>query len=567
MGNAKSKDILLITGGFSASALMLTVIQAPFEGGFLAWVCLVPFMLVCRPETSVWRLVWTSYIVSSLYWLGNLYWIGLVTVPAYVVFSMAQGLYWPILAVSVRFVRQKHPGGLMYAAPLLFVGAEAWQGIIYTGFGWRLLAHSQWTNLPFIQIADVFGQLGISVVIALVNGFVAELILAIYNGLLRNRAIFVKAAFAAAVVAATLVYGFHRLGETREHVTKGPLLGSVQPNIPSDIKELSESGDAILDDLLTMSNGALDAGAVLVAWPETIVLSSLNRGYVDLCRENTRPKVYDMVLADHARDRGYILLGAHSATVDSRTLTITDRYNSAFLYTPDGIQNGRYDKIHLVPFGEYLPFRETVPFVYNLILKLSPYDYDYNLTKGTDYTTFEMIDQTHTYRFGVLICYEDTDPTVTRKMVVSDGIKKADWLVNISNDGWYVRWKDGKVLPSVELPQRTVIAAFRAVENRVSIIRSVNTGISCVIDSTGRIRDGYVNGTLPQAAMDRQGVEGWFADYIDIDNRTTLFSRHGRWLDFVCGSAVAVVAIWAISAAVAGRGNSRGVREKSVHRT
>lgn len=531
---------------------MLTVVQAPFRGGFLAWICLVPFVLVCRPQAPVRRLVWTAYLVGFLYWLANLYWVGLVTVPAYIVFSMVQGLYWPILAVTIRFVRRKWPGGLTFAVPLIFVGAEAFQSVLFTGFAWRLLAHSQWSNLPVIQIADIFGQLGVSFVIGLVNGFIADLVIAASERRLVRPLVLAKAGIVSAAVAATLLYGYHRLAETPDHTIAGPLLGSVQPNIPSQVKELSESGDSILDGLLTDSNACLDAGASLVAWPETIVLSSLNRGYVDLCREDTRPRVYDRIIASHVKERGYVLLGAHSSTVDTRDYTITDRYNSAFLYTPAGEQTARYDKIHLVPFGEYLPFRQSFPVLYNLILKLSPYDYDYNLTKGTEYTTFEINGQTRAYRFGVLICYEDTDPTVTRRMVVSpEGDKKVDWLVNISNDGWYVRWKDNVVLPSMELPQRTAITVFRAVENRVGIIRSVNTGISCMIDSTGRIRNGFESGTLPREAMDRQGVAGWFTDRIAVDGRTTVFSRYGRWLDILCGGVLSVAIIGAFGSSIA----------------
>ncbi|HPD48730.1 MAG TPA: apolipoprotein N-acyltransferase [Anaerohalosphaeraceae bacterium] len=568
MGNEKTKVLGgagLTFLGFAASAVMLTLIQAPFRGGFLAWFCLVPFILACGPAAPAWRVAWISYFVGFLYWLGNLYWLGIVTIPAYVAFSAIQGFYWPVLAVSVRFVRQRRPEWLVLAAPALFVGAEAWQGILFTGFGWRLLAHSQWNVLPVIQIADIFGQLGVSVVIALVNGAIAQGLV----GIVQERRVKVRdlatIGGACAVLGATLLYGYAKLRQTPAHVTESPLIGAVQPNIPSEIKEMSEAGDAILDDLLAKSAACFEAGATLVAWPETIVLSSLNRDYVDLCRDETRPKVYDQIIADHTKGRGYVLLGAHSAAVDIHAYTITDRYNSAFLYSPDGKQVGRYDKIHLVPFGEYLPFRDSFPLLYKLILKLSPYDYDYNLTKGREYTTFEMNVEGRPQRFGVLICYEDTDPTVTRRMVVSpEGRKKADWLVNISNDGWYVRWKDGKVVPSVELAQRTAITVFRAVENRVGIIRSVNTGISCIVDSTGQIRDGFENGTLPRAAMARQGVEGWFVGRVGIDDRVTFFSRHGRWLDVLCGAAVTLVAIRAIGSAIAERRKQHVKPEKKV---
>jgi len=541
---AKSSQIMLTFGAFAASALMLTVIQVPFEGGVFAWVCLVGFILVCRPEARLWRLMWISYVVSFLYWLGNLYWIGLVTVPAYVLFCMSQGLYWPVLVVCVRYVRRKWPGALPITVPILFVGAEAWQGVIYTGFNWRLLSHSQWNNLPVIQICDIFGAAGVSFLIAMVNGLVADLIIAAAGRIFRLQNA-LKVCAVGGLVAATLIYGHRRLAQTPAHLTDGPLVGSVQPNIPSQIKEKSESGDAILEALLTDSKSCFDAGAKLVAWPETIVLTSLNSGYVQLCKEGTRPKIYDQVISDHTRDTGYVLLGAHSAEVDLLSMTITDRYNSAFLYTPAGLQDPRrYDKIHLVPFGEYIPFKESAPLIYRLILELSPYDYDYNLTKGTEFTRFEMKADNKEYGFGALICYDDTDPKAVRRMVLSDrSAEKADWLVNISNDGWYVRYKNEKVLPSVELSQRTAITAFRAVENRVSILRSVNTGISCLIDSTGLIRDGFISGNLPERAMDRQGVEGWFVDRITIDDRVTFFTRHGQWLELLCGACMTAIVL------------------------
>ncbi|MCK4960247.1 MAG: hypothetical protein KAT00_12625, partial [Planctomycetes bacterium] len=88
-------DFLLTLLAFVASALMLTVIQVPFRLGFLAWICMVPFILVSSPKASAWRLVWMSYLVSSVYWLANLYWIGLVTVPGQVLLSLSLGLYWP----------------------------------------------------------------------------------------------------------------------------------------------------------------------------------------------------------------------------------------------------------------------------------------------------------------------------------------------------------------------------------------------------------------------------------------------------------------------------------------
>jgi len=554
---AQLKPVLFTFLAFGASVFLLTVIQVPFGAGFLAWVALVPFILVCSGDAKPWRLVWVSYIVSLIYWLGNLYWIAIVTVPAYILFCMYLGLYWPLLALCVRYCRKKVPGGLFIIAPLLFVGAEAWQGILITGFSWRLLGHSQYANLSIIQIADIFGATGVSFIIAMVNGLAAALVIDASERKVFRRPNILKTAFVFLVLLVTILYGRWRIGQTEEFIGPGPLVGSVQPNIPSNIKELAEAGDEILAKLTERSDACIEAGAKLVAWPETIVLATLNKDYLKLCPPDTRPRIFDKVISEHAKERVYVLLGAHAAIIGLKgdEYVVTDRYNSAFLYRPDGEQDpNRYDKIHLVPFGEYIPLRESIPFIADLVVKLSPYDYDYHLTHGRDYTIFKMTDGQADYGFGVLICYEDTDPVVTRKMVVgANGAKRADWLVNISNDGWYVRFKNGKVLPSVELGQRTAISAFRAVENRISILRSVNTGISCIIDSVGRIKNGFLAGDLPAGAMERQGVAGWFVDRIETDERVTFFSKHHQWLDFSCATGWLVVIILTLRRIFKGR--------------
>ncbi|KKL48297.1 hypothetical protein LCGC14_2326930, partial [marine sediment metagenome] len=346
-----------------------------------------------------------------------------------------------------------------------------------------------------------------------------------------------------------VIYGNWRLGQGGEFIEEGPVIGSVQPNVSPASKEMSEMGDVLLADLIDQSDMCMKAGAIFVAWPETMVLSSLNKSYMDICMEGTRPKIFDGMIREHTKDNGYVLVGAHSAelVVKDGDYEIADRYNSAFLYRPDGMQDEkRYDKIHLVPFGEYIPFKNSAPFIYKFIMKFSPYDYDYNLTRGTEYTAFEVVDGADVWHFGVLICYEDTDAEVTRKMVVdSDGRKKIDWIANISNDGWYTRYSDEGSYPSGELSQRLAITVFRAIENRISVLRSVNSGISCIIDTTGAIRDGFMAGSLPEAAMEREAVSGWFVDRINTDGRITFFSQHGKWVDTICAWEIIVVLVLA----------------------
>ncbi len=548
-----TQNLLLPLAGFSASAVLLTVIQAPFDVSFLAWIAWVPFILVCRKELPLKILLPLAYAVGLAYWVGNLYWLQIVTLAGYITFSLSQALYWPVLAVCVQFVRRKQ-WPLFLTAPVIFVGAEAWQGLLYTGFHWYYLAHSQYANLLLIQICDIFGALGLSVLIMVANGFAANVIL---NFIYHQESDPLTKQFTSAyfweqlvvfvvLLAATVLYGHKQLKETPEFQRESPLIGSVQPNVPSHVKEEIENGREILENLIADSKHCIAAGAKLVAWPETMVLAPINEQYRLYCKEDSDPVVFDKMIATYCQaDAATVLVGASAATIGvlDNKYAVTEQYNSAYLYRPDGtVDPQRYDKIHLVPFGEYIPFKESVPWIYKMILFLSPYDYDYNLTKGTNYSAFTLPDGEETYHFGVLICYEDTDPTVTRKIVLDEtGSKQCDWLVNISNDGWYVFYKDGQITPTVELAQRTAISVFRCVENRISIIRSVNTGISCVIEPTGAIRDGFTAGNLPKPTMDRKAVTGWFADTVPIDSRVTIFSRFGRWLDGILGTGIVVL--------------------------
>lgn len=541
------RDTAAVGAGFAASAVLLTVMHPPYGLDAAAWVAWVPAALVCSPARSAWALAAAAYLIAALFWLFNLSWLAPVTFAGYVAFAFWQALYWPAIALLLRFGRQKNIP-LVCLVPLVVVGAEAAQSFIFGGFGWFFLAHSQYRHLALIQIADLVGALGISVIVAVVNGAAAEAMLAWRQSRRLSRRVWRSAQVAAALVVAALAYGYWRLAESRHTVSEGPLVAAVQPNVPSLVKEQIENAEDIFYRMVEMSQQAFYAGAALVAWPETMVLAYMNAEYLRYAPLESRAVRFSAQIAQLAKyHSGYILFGANAALVDDN-LDIADMFNSAFLYRPDGAASPqRYDKRHLVPFGEYIPFRRSFPALYRWFLSLSPYDYDYNLTAGSEATVFPMTADGRFWRFGVLICYEDTHAGIARQTVAdADGQKRVDWLMNLSNDGWYVRYRDGKVIPTAELSQRTAISVFRCIENRIAIVRSVNTGISCLIEPTGRIRDGFVAGALPDAAMARQAVEGWFADRVPIDSRASVFSRTGRWLDALAAASAAIFAGWAI---------------------
>jgi apolipoprotein N-acyltransferase len=555
---AKTNAALLTWTGFIAAALMLTVIQPPMGLSWLAWVALVPFILACSMSSQPKKLAFAAYIVSLGYWLGNLYWVFPVTIAGWAAYCLYQGLLWPLIALALRYCRIRRIP-LFLAVPVLFVGAERLQGFFLGGFFWRFLAHSQYANITLIQISDIFGAAGVSFLIALVNGLVAEWIIAATQRSPSISVKLLKTAFVLLAVTGTVLYGRWRIRQTETAVEPGPLVGSLQSNTPQSVKSTFGDSNDIFDQLRPFSTTAANAGAGLVIWPETMVQATLNTdiwAILDAAGQTNvfdQDKAFDRDLRQLAQQDGaYLLIGAYGERLRGQpdgTLYLA-RFNSAFLYTPEGRQAPQqYDKIHLVPFGEVVPFRRSLPALYNLLMKFTPYNYDYSLDYGTEFTVFEMTapagTQEQIYTFSVMICYEDTVPAIARTFAIDrQGRKRINWLVNISNDGWFVSFEKGeKVHATTELAQHVAICAFRAVENRLAVVRSVNTGISCLIDSAGRIRNGFVAGDLPKDAMDREAVAGWFVDNLPIDKRVTVFSKYGQWLDFCCAVSLVVLVI------------------------
>ena len=568
---------------FVASAAMLTVIQAPIDFSVLAWVSFVPFIVACSPGARPRRLFVVSYAVSLCYWLGNLYWVLPVTIIGWLLVCIYTAALWPILALCLRYCRMKKVP-LFLAAAVLVVGVERMQGLFLGGFFWQFLAHSQYRNITIIQIADIFGAGGVSFLVAMVNGLIAELLIAarsqknvgwgsphlnVIGGLKAQPKLLFSVVFVGAVLIASIAYGRWRIGQEDRCVKAGPPVASLQSNVPQSVKKTFTSSEDLFDGLMEQSEAAVKTGAELIVWPETMVQATLNPEMLELLPASHPWKVFDEALREHSKNNAYVLVGAYGGTPEvqeNMEVRLAERFNSAFMYKPNGEKAKEvYNKIHLVPFGEVLPLRRSLSWFYELLMKVKflPYNFDYSLDSGSEYTVFEMAagwdnapstqnqgggPQSPVYKFGVMICYEGTVPAIARRFALDEnGAKKIDWLVNISNDGWFVRFKDEQVLPSTELSQHAAVCAFRAVENRLAVLRSVNTGISCLIDSSGRIRDGYIEGTLPSEAMARTGTAGWFVDRMPIDKRATFFSKYGQWLDFCCELCVILLIIVPLS--------------------
>ncbi len=213
-------------------------------------------------------------------------------------------------------------------------------------------------------------------------------------------------------------------------------------------------------------------------------------------------------------------------------LIAADRRNAAFFFDRTGtLSDQRQDKIHLVPFGEYIPF-QSIPPIYNLFVRLGPHYYaDYVLTRGQGTTVFSLEPGSAgaSVRFIVPICFEDIVPSMVSRMLFAQGTKRADFLVNITNDGWF---------RAGQMPQHLQAALFRSIENRVPTARSVNTGVSGFVDSVGR-----VGTTIPA------GTEGFAVAQLVLDRRVAPYTRLGDAFPVACVAITgAAIIVWIVRA-------------------
>ncbi len=548
------------------TALGLSLAYPPINWPILAWIAWTPWILACKPGLSRRRLMVLAYSAAVVYWTVSLHWIRLVTPPGWIGMGLYMALLWPLSSLALQTCqRKKWP--LSWGAAIIITGAESAQGFPLGGFFWRLLGHSQATQLPIIQIADLVGAAGVSFLVALVNGTLADVILSLSQRPLSYRRLLTQSIPTFLLLTACLGYGHWRLSQTTEVIEPGPRVGAVQSNIPQLVKEAWIEAEDIVNEIMLDSQACQQAGADLIVWPETMVQTYLDEFLV----QPETAQAIDQQLRAHARQGSHLLIGAYGAQILADQ-TYLGQSNSVFLYRPDGsLAHERYDKIHLVLFGEYLPFR-NIKWLHDLMIKFTPYDYDYSLIAGTQPTIFTLPvtndkGVTQDYRFSVLICYEDVMPHLARSRILDDrGRKQVHWLVNTSNDGWFIRYHDeqGRGHATNELAQHLYTCVFRAVENRVPIIRSVNTGISALIDSTGRIHHESIASSenWPQNPLNRTGLSGWHIDKMPIDSRVSLYSRTGPWLERVC--LILWIALWLGSLGQGFREIRQGRRTKPV---
>ena len=554
-----------------ASGVLLWAAFFPLNLGALGFVALVPWLTLVRAPVSTRRRYFAAYVggvaffalatqwvrvahpMMYMSWLGlavvaPLFWlVALAILRRFDRLGVPPAVAVPVAWVALEYARMHFPTGFPFLKPL-----GAYQMI---GFGWYFLGYTQHAFLPLIQIADLGGVYAVSFVVGSVNGLLAGV--AMQSGAVRRclkwreeptplaplpegrgeqagvpscpplpsgrGARGVGLLFTLALLAASVGYGFYRLDHPA--FADGPRVSAIQGNVSQDAK-IARDGELQKQYSKAFITAFKQSPRPdLIVWPETCYWEYWYEVTPGVSRDSV-PTTYkaDVEESDkqfYCRWETSILFGLNGHEWDGQRMW---KSNTALLVGPHLVEPLRYDKMHLVPFGEYVPLEGPLPFM----AWFTPYEKGYSCRPGEKWTRFPLAARDgRNFTFGCLICYEDSDPYLARQYVAAEPV---DFFVNISNDGWF----DG----TEEHEQHLAICRFRAVEARRSVVRSVNMGISAVIDPDGRVV------ALPDPDWSKsKKVEAVVTAAVPIDTRGSLYATLGDWIPAACWAAALIALV------------------------
>ena len=449
------------------------------------------------------------YFAGTLYWLtdvmvtyGGLPWmLGLVLNAGLVAYlALFPALFAVVLVVLVRRMGRI----AMLIAPAIWVATELGRTMLFGGFPWVLLGYSQARLLPVTQLASLFGVYGVSGLVALVN---ASLTYALIE---RGRARVMPLAAAAGLTLAIVLWGSARLRDSRSLREGTPIrVGLIQGNVAQQQKWDPALADAILRNYIDLSRQAVSRGARFVIWPES---STPFRFEED--------RAGAAAVRQFARDAGVTLLIGSDQIERQPALQF---FNSAFLVAPDGQTEAVYRKIHLVPFGEYIPMHRVLFFAGPLVQSVVGF------SPGAAPVMLPVAG----HAASTAICYEVVYPALIRQFVLAG----SELLTTITNDAWY-GWSSA---PYQHFEQ----AGLRAIEQGRYLARAANTGISGIVDPYGR-----------EVVASKMFEPAVLVDDVRFLTERTLYARIGDLFAYLC-VAISVAAI------VASRPRNREPRTKN----
>lgn len=534
----------------AVSIALLSLALAPFGLYFLAWVGLAPWIVVVALAGSRKAAFAWGFVGGLGFFLVNMWWLWPVSPPGLFALTIYLSIFWGFAALVVRALLRPGPRATIlnprHSILAVILIATAWTAFEWLrgnvsflgkqGLPWLQLGQTQSPLLVMSQIADATSVLGVSFWVVMVNALVA---MAVLNAR-QWRRLLPAVATVAGLLIAVGVYGAWRMSQPT--TSPGPHVLLVQSNYKqSNTGEKGAPTEQIVQFHVNTTRQALReirsaGGRVdLVVWSETMmppINESARTFAAGTVAGDLWQHTYDAIV-DLSREFGVAMLVGGTFqdgwSIRDDYLVAADRRNSAYFFDAGGrLSADRYDKVHLVPFGEYIPF-ESIPPIYRVFVMLGPNYYeDYVLTRGEELTVFslETPDRSAPLRFVVPICFEDIVPSLVARMFDGNGVKRADLLVNITNDGWF---------RGTQMEQHLQSAVFRSIENRVPTARSVNTGVSALIDPLGRI-----------GATIAPETEGWTVGQVTLDSRVAPYTRIGDAFPIAC-VAVTAAAVGAMS--------------------
>jgi apolipoprotein N-acyltransferase len=453
-----------------ASGIALALAFPKFDLNLLAWVAFVPlfYAVADEPLPRVFLYAWLQGLacyVVSLYWVvitlhdfADLPYV--LAAGPLVLLAAVLAVYVAVAIWAGGFTARRTGLSLAVTMPIAWVAVEWIRSFFPIGFPWDLLGDTAHRNLEIIQFAEFTGTYGVSALIMLFNVVLYE----VFAARATRKAQFVSLGALTGLMVAAVGFGTVRIRELDHAAPDGELkVAMVQGDIPQTIKWNPEYLESSFKVYLDESESVARSNPDLIVWPEAAAEFFFQP-------DETYPAMfagdaaYRERLLDLARRTGDdFLFGAPALGYEDGHL---GSYNRAYLVSGDGRVVSYYDKIQLVPFGEYVPARELFGYFVNRIVKGFG-----DMIAGREQTLFNVKGA----KLGTLICYESVFPDLTRREVK----RGANILVNITNDAWYGT--------SSAPYQLLAMASMRAVENKVPMIRVANTGISAIITPTGKI--------------------------------------------------------------------------------
>lgn len=523
-----------------SSGLLYAGCFAPFDQAWLCWIALIPLLAVIwfTGENSKprWlRDLSLGYVAGLAFFWTVFFWLRTVTVPGLVLVGLYMALYFALwswicglLRPSLRppavvnrwtqppseespasrspWLRSMNNLRLAFLLAAVWVAQEWLRSVIFSGWGWNTLGTALHGQLAMIQITQFTGVAGLSFLVAFAN---VILLATVRRFILEVQVRPMKPHYDLTLTMAAIVgvmgFGLRSLQIERPARTLNVAL--VQPNIPREQKFSPDFAQATFEKFTRLSAPALGASARpdLIVWPESSMPGP--------------------VLHDELSNR-FVMEFSASAKTDLLTGTIDlDEkfdYNAALLVSDEGRRVQVYRKVHLVPFGEYVPGRHTIPLLARVVGDQVPGDFGF----GKEHTVFRLANDKAL--IAPLICFEDTIGDLTRQFVLGG----ANLLANVTNDGWFLR--------SAASRQHLANAVFRCAETRLPMVRAANTGVTCFINEFGRIT---------QSLLDEHGSQ--FTDgvlvgevSVPLERELTFYVRRGELFAQSCVGVLVLVLLF-----------------------